>query len=131
MVGLDTNVLVRYLTRDDESQWRQASETIESGQLCFVANIVLCELVWVLRGNSYKYGREEILSTLEMMLQSPAFEFENRSAVYQVLQRAKQGRADFSDYLIGAIAQQAGCQETLTFERKLQGERGFRCFIQD
>ncbi len=131
MVGLDTNVLVRYLTRDNESQWQQASEVIESGQLCFIANIVLCELVWVLRGNPYKFGREEILSALEMMLQSPAFQFENRSAVYQALQRAKQGRADFSDYLIGAIAQQAGCQETVSFDRKLQGERGLKCFIQD
>jgi len=90
VVGLDTNVLVRYLTRDDESQWQQASEVIESGHLCFIANIVLCELVWVLRGNPYKFGREEILSALEMMLQSPAFEFENRSALYQALQRAKQ-----------------------------------------
>ena len=54
MVGLDTNVLVRYLTRDDESQWQQAKEVIESGQLCFIANIVLCELVWVLRGKPYR-----------------------------------------------------------------------------
>lgn len=123
MVGLDTNVLVRYLTRDDDSQWQQASEVIESGQLCFITNVVLCELVWVLRGTPYKFGREEIISTLEMMLQSPVFEFENRSAVYQALQRAKQGRGDFSDYLIGATAQQAGCQETLTFDRKLKGER--------
>ena len=131
MIGLDTNVLVRYLTRDNESQWQQAKEVIESGQLCFIANIVLCELVWVLRGKPYKFSREEILSTLEMMLQSPAFEFENRSVVYQALQRAKQGRADFSDYLIGAITQQAGCQETVTFDRKLKGERGFRCLTQD
>jgi predicted nucleic-acid-binding protein len=131
VVGLDTNVLVRYLTRDDESQWQQASKIIESGQLCFIANIVLCELVWVLRGNPYKFGTQEILSTLEIMLQSPTFEFENRSVVYQALQRAKRGQADFSDYLIGAIAQQAGCQETVSFDRKLKGERGFRCFTQD
>ena len=131
MIGLDTNVLVRYLTRDDESQWQQAKEVIESGQLCFIANIVLCELVWVLRGKPYKFSREEILSTLEMMLQSPAFEFENRSVVYQALQRAKQGRADFSDYLIGAIATHAGCQETVSFDRKLKGEKGFRCFTRD
>lgn len=104
---------------------------IESGQPCFIANIVLCKLVWVLRGNPYKFGTEEILNTLEMMLQSPAFQFENASVVYQALQRAKQERADFSDYLIGAIAQQAGCQETVSFDRKLKGERGFRCFTQD
>lgn len=131
MVGLDTNVLVRYLSRDDENQWQQASQLIESGQLCFIANIVLCELVWVLRGNPYKFGKDEILNTLEMMLQSPAFEFENRSAVYQALHRAKQGRADFSDYLIGVSARQAGCQETMTFDQKLRGDRGFRCFTEN
>ena len=131
MIGLDTNVLVRYLTYDDESQWQQASQLIESEQMCFVANIVLCELVWVLRGNPYKFAKEEILNTLEMMLQSPTFEFENRSIVYQALQRAKQGRADFSDYLIGAIATHAGCQETVSFDRKLKGEKGFRCFTRD
>ena len=131
MIGLDTNVLVRYLTRDDESQWQQACLVIESGQLCFIANIVLCELVWVLRGNPYKFDKQEILNTLEIMLQSPTFEFENRSVVYQALQRAKQGRADFSDYIIGAIATHAGCQETVSFDRKLKGERGFKCFTQD
>nr|WP_199197398.1 hypothetical protein [Chroococcidiopsis sp. CCALA 051] len=87
--------------------------------------------MWVLRGNPYKFGREEILNTLEMM-QSPTFEFENRSAVYQALQRAKQGRANFSNYLIiGAIAIHADCQETVSFDRKLEGERGFRCLTQD
>ncbi len=131
MIGLDTNVLVRYLTCDNESQWQQSSQLIESGQLCFIANIVLCELVWVLRGTPYKFNKDEILNALEMMLQSAVFQFENRSAVYQALQRAKQGRGDFSDYLIGAIAQQAGCQETVSFDRKLQGERGLKCFIQD
>ena len=88
MIGLDTNVLIRYLTRDDERQWQQASELLSSEQQCFIANVVLCEMVWVLRGNPYKFGKDEILNTLETMLQSAIFEFENRSAVYQALQRA-------------------------------------------
>lgn len=58
------------------------------------------------------------------MLQSAVLEFENRSAVYQALQRTKQGRGDFSDYLIRAIAQQAGCTETVTFDQKLRREKG-------
>ncbi len=45
MIGLDTNILVRYLTRDDELQWQQASEVIQQNQPCFIANIVLCALV--------------------------------------------------------------------------------------
>jgi len=126
MIGLDTNILVRYLTRDDEQQWRQAADLIQQNQPCFIANIVLCELVWVLRGANYRFQKEEIISVLETMLHSAAFEFENRSTVAQALQRYKQGKADFSDYLIGAASRQAGCTETVSFDGKLKGEKGFR-----
>ncbi|MEH1971018.1 PIN domain-containing protein [Nostoc sp.] len=128
MIGLDTNILVRYLTKDDEKQWKQAAEIIEGGEQCFVANIVLCELVWVLRGNPYKFSKEEISNTIDLMLQCSVFELENRSIVYQALQRFKQGSADFSDYLIGAIAEDSGCSSTVTFDRKLRSEKGFDLF---
>jgi predicted nucleic-acid-binding protein len=70
--------------------------------------------VWVLSGKPYQYGKEEILKALAAMLQSPVFEFENRSCVYQALQRTQQGRGDFSDYLIGALSHQVGCRETIS-----------------
>lgn len=126
MIGLDTNILVRYLTRDDEQQWQQANDLIQQNQPCFIPNIVLCELVWVLRGASYRFQKEAIISVLEAMLHSAAFEFENRSTVDQALQRYKQGQADFSDYLIGTTSNQAGCTETASFDSKLKGEKGFR-----
>lgn len=126
MIGLDTNILIRYLTRDDESQWRQASELIQQNQPCFIANIVLCELVWVLRGANYRFQKDEIINVLEAMLHSAAFEFENRSTVDRALQRYKRGKADFSDYLIGVTSRQAGCTETANFDGKLKGEQGFR-----
>ncbi|MGD1908330.1 MAG: PIN domain-containing protein [Leptolyngbyaceae cyanobacterium] len=103
MIGLDTNILMRYLTRDNESQWRQAADLIQQSQPCFIANIVLCELVWVLKGASYRFQKQDIASTLDAMLHSAAFEFENRSTVAQALQRYKQGNADFSDYLINFL----------------------------
>lgn len=127
MIGLDTNVLIRYLTKDDEAQWQQAQQIIESGQQCFIANIVLCEIVWVLKGEAYQYTKDDIIKTLEAMLSCENFEFENRSAFYQALQRTKQGRADFSDYLIGAISIQSGASNTMTFDRKLKDEKGFQC----
>ena len=127
MIGLDTNILVRYLTRDDEQQWQQAAALIQQNQPCFMANIVLCELVWVLRGANYRFQKDEIVSVLEAMLHSAAFEFENRSTLDQALQRYKQGKADFSDYLIGTVSRQAGCTETASFDGKLKGEKGFRC----
>jgi predicted nucleic-acid-binding protein len=128
VIGVDTNILVRYLTKDDEKQWKQAAEIIESGEQCFIANIVLCELVWVLRGKPYQFSRGEISNTINLMLQCSTFEFENRSVVYQALQRLQQGKADFSDYLIGGIAQQFQCSSTATFDRKLQNEKGFDVF---
>jgi predicted nucleic-acid-binding protein len=128
VTGLDTNILVRYLTKGDEKQWMQAAKIIEAGEQCFVANIILCELVWVLRGKPYQFSREEISNTIELMLQCSVFELENRSVVYQALQRFKQGSADFSDYLIGAIAQDSGCSSTATFDRKLRNEKGFDLF---
>lgn len=130
MIGLDTNVLVRYLTRDDEQQWQQAVKLIE-GDLCFITDVVLCELIWVLRGKPYQFGKDGILKAVEAMLQSTTFEFENRSAVYQALQRTRQGSGDFSDYLIGAIARQHDCLETATFDRKLRGEKGFKFLSED
>jgi predicted nucleic-acid-binding protein len=126
MIGLDTNILVRYLTKDDEQQWQQTVTFIQQSQPCFITNIVLCELVWVLRGKNYGFHKDAIISVLEAMLHSAAFEFENRSTVDQALQRYKQGKADFSDYLIGAVCRQAGCTETVSFDGKLEGERGFK-----
>ena len=126
VIGLDTNVLVRYVTGDDLLQWQLAAELIEvEGQLCFLSNIVLCEFVWVLRGKPYQFTRQQISDTLETMFLSATFEFEDRSAVYQALQRMKGGKADFSDYLIGTTAHQAGCFTTYSFDRKLIGEKGF------
>lgn len=127
MIGLDTNILVRYLTADDLEQWQLAKELIETeGQLCFIANIVLCELVWVLRGKPYQFTRLQIVEVLETMLATPVLEFEERSSVYQALQRMKVGKADFSDYLIGAISHTSGCSATYSFDRKLIGEKGFQ-----
>jgi predicted nucleic-acid-binding protein len=94
MIGLDTNILVRYLTRDDEKQWQQAVTVIQGNQPCLITNIVLCEVVWVLRGATYGFRKDEIINVLEAMLHSAAFEFENRSTVDQALQRYKQGKAD-------------------------------------
>ncbi|MEQ8537686.1 MAG: type II toxin-antitoxin system VapC family toxin [Coleofasciculus sp. D1-CHI-01] len=73
MIGLDTNILVRYLTQDDEQQWQQAVTLIQQNQPCFIANIVLCELVWVLKGGNYRFHKDEIINTLEAMLHSSAF----------------------------------------------------------
>jgi predicted nucleic-acid-binding protein len=87
-----------------------------------------------LHGKPYEFSREEIGKTIEMMLQCTVFELENCSVVYQALHRFQQGRADFSDYLIGATlqrsryanAQQLGCSKTVTFDGNLKDDKGFK-----
>ncbi len=124
MIGLDTNVLVRYLTRDDEAQWRIATDlisgTVEAGETCLINNIVLCELVWVLRSR-YKVSRTDLIDTLERLLRVSNFVFENKLAIQRAVLQMKQGNADFSDYLIVELNQQQGCTETVTFDAKLRG----------
>ena len=90
--------------------------------ILFYANWFGC-----LKSANYSFRKDEISNVLEDMLHSAAFEFENRSTIDQALQRYKQGKADFSDYLIGATSRQAGCTETVSFDGKLKGERGFHC----
>lgn len=128
MKGLDTNVLVRYLVRDDEQQWRRACdyilEALGQGEVCFINNIVLCELTWVL-SRAYKLSRDRVVDVLDKLLRTSSFEFENRSAVTLALQRMKNGKADFADYLVGKINQQCGCMETASFDRQVQGVEGF------
>ena len=126
MIGLDTNVLVRYLTKDDETQWKQAVETIDNAESCFISNIVLCEMVWVLRGKPYKYSQSEILKTIELLLQSSKLEFVNRTVVYQALKLNKLGKANFADYLIGAVNHFHECSTTVTFDQKLKDDKWYR-----
>lgn len=129
MRGLDTNVLVRYLTRDNDQQWQQAdryiNETIAVGETCFISHVVLCELVWVLR-SAYRLSREELITTLDQILRVNQFDFENKAAAWTAFRQFQKGNADFSDYLIGNIHQQAGCTETATFDGKLRDAEGFR-----
>jgi predicted nucleic-acid-binding protein len=127
--GLDTNVLVRYLTKDDLPQWQIAdrliNDIVAASETCLINNIVLCELVWVLK-SAYKLSREEIAGTLEKILQGSAFDFEDRKAALWAVQQMKAGNADFADYLIGKVNQQAGCTETATFDAKLKNSDGFK-----
>jgi predicted nucleic-acid-binding protein len=129
MIGLDTNVLVRYLTQDDPGQARRANalvaEHTAAGERCFVDLIVLCELTWVLR-ESYRRAKADLVRTLELILSTRQFEIGDRDLVREALEAYRAGRADFADYLMGAGHRQAGCTETATFDRRLRGASGFR-----
>ena len=123
MKALDTNVIVRYLVQDDPDQSRKATALIEGaasrGERLFVTAVVLCELVWVLRG-AYEYGRDEIASALEKILAAIEFWVEDRDIAHRALADFRDEGGDFADYLIGWRARKAGVEKTATFDRRLR-----------
>jgi predicted nucleic-acid-binding protein len=127
--GLDTNVLVRYLAQDDPKQSERADAFINTvvarRERCFISAVVLCELTWVLR-YAYKVSKSDVLMTLERLLNTNQFEIGDRDHVRHALAAYRTGRADFADYLIGALAHDAGCDATATFDRRLRGDTAFQ-----
>jgi predicted nucleic-acid-binding protein len=129
MIGLDTNILVRYLTQDDPTQSRKAVQEIENGlsaeQTFFIADIVMCELIWVLE-TAYGYDRKEIVPVLENILRTKQFKFDNKDLLWKSLAGYRTQKGDFADHLIGHTAHKAGCRETLTFDTGLKDNPFFR-----
>lgn len=125
MRGVDTNVLVRFLTGDDPEQYETAERLFlaaeASGESLYLSVPVLCELVWTLRGRRYRHGGEAIVEVLERLLATPAIEIQEREAVQAALADYEDGQGDFADYLIGHLARSAGCTGTATFDRRLKG----------
>lgn len=119
MIGLDTNILVRYLIRDDVEQTRIADSIVEgsedAGKPVFVNHIVLSELVWVMT-KSYRLNRIAIAEALEGIFSAQAFLFEERDIALGALRDFRNGSADYADCLIGRKNREMGCETTLSFD---------------
>lgn len=128
MTGLDTNVLVRYIVRDDDLQAQRASAYIrdaaDRGEYCLINHIVLCELVWVLEG-AYGFAKKEIVRVLEKIHAVRQFEIERKDVARLAVRDYVRGKGDFADYLIGRVNQSYGCKKTATFDRGLKNEIAF------
>lgn len=128
MKGIDTNILARYLIRDDLEQLRVASRFIEDGcserEPGFVNQIVLAELVWVLE-RGYKLDRTAVIAALDALLNADQLLIEHAEDARAALREYEDG-ADFADSLIAAANARAGCEYTATFDRRAAGRRGFR-----
>jgi predicted nucleic-acid-binding protein len=129
MIGLDTNVLVRYLTRDDPAQYAKVAAFIDAatdrGEQFVVNTAVLCELEWVL-GTSYGYSRKEIARALEQIFATAQFEVDRLDEARQALGDFRSTKADFSDALIGRINRSLGAGHTITFDCNLKAVETFR-----
>ena len=128
MVGIDTNVLVRYLVQDDKTQAKKATLFIEKNctdeSPCFIGQIVLAELAWVLEG-SYNLSRDEIAHVIEQLLQTGQLEISDREAVWRSLNDYRQSNADFPDHLLARVNESQNCEFTITFDKKASNQSGF------
>jgi predicted nucleic-acid-binding protein len=125
VTGLDTNVLVRYLVRDDPLQAARAARELERDERFLVGCVVLCELVWVLE-SGYAFNRAEIGETLEKILATAQFDIEGKDLALAALADFRASNADFADCLVGRRNRVAGAAETVTFDRGLRNLEGFR-----
>lgn len=121
MIGLDTNVIVRYLTQDDKKQSTKANKLIDeqlsSTTLGFITLISLVEVTWVLE-SCYEQPKEALVETIHALLTTKQFLIENAEVACLALKRYINGNADFSDSLIAALSEHYGCYQTFTFDKK-------------
>jgi len=120
MIGLDTNVLVRYLTQDDPDQAARATRIVEQ-ELTeetpgFIGLVVLVETVWVLQ-RLCRASAEEIQETVTDLLGSRDIVVESRDVVTRALALSRQSSCEFADAIIAASAFNAGCDKVISFDR--------------
>jgi predicted nucleic-acid-binding protein len=128
MIGLDTNIVVRYLTHDDAAQAAAAVRVMDSlsqNSPGFLSLIVIAELVWVLEV-SYRFKKSEIEHVLETLLRSKELVIEQAEVVAQALRKFSDSRADFVDCLIERCGHAAGCQHTVTFDQNAASAAGMK-----
>jgi len=128
MIGIDTNVLVRYLTQDDPAQSPRAAELIE-GELTeqdpgYVTTVVVAEIAWVLR-RGYRFTATEIAAAIERLLQVDVLVVEREQEVFLAVAALRSGMASFADALIAILCRSAGCSHVATFDRRAPGALGF------
>lgn len=127
MIGLDTNILVRYFTQDEPAQSRRATRIIESlteEEPGFISLVVMVETVWVLR-RVYRLSSKQIAQSIERILQADTFAVQNEQQVFTAMTALKTGVGSFSDALIAALGVWAGCAATVTFDREAAQLKGF------
>ena len=128
MLGIDTNVLVRFLVRDDEAQFEKARKLIKrevaAGRRVFVNQLVLMETEWVLRSR-YAVPKNQIIEAISGLLDATDVQFEDEPSIEEALFMWKDTAADFADCLIGTKNRRMGCKATVSFDVKASKLPGF------
>jgi predicted nucleic-acid-binding protein len=119
VIGLDTNVLVRYIMQDDARQSVLATRLVESLSVespGFVPLVSVVELAWVL-SSAYALDRGQVVQAFETLLRTKEIAVERAEIVWKALRVFQSANADFADCLIERSAAVAGCDRTMTFDR--------------
>jgi predicted nucleic-acid-binding protein len=128
MLGIDTNVLVRFLVRDDPAQFERARRLIKrelgSGEAVLISLLVLLETEWVLRSR-YRVTKTEIVAALSALLDAVELQFEDEPSVEEAVFTWKDSGAEFADCLINARHRALGCRATATFDARASKLTGF------
>lgn len=121
MNAVDTNVLIRFLVRDDEHQSEIVYNTLKKAEagaeVLFVPMLVCLEVIWVLE-SVYAIDRDEIIDSFEALLSMPVLQFEAQSTVRRFIGLAQKSKTDLPDLLIAAAGEAAGCERVLTFDKR-------------
>ena len=128
MLGIDPNVLVRFLVRDEERQFARAQRLLrreaERGEPVFISHLVLLETEWVLRSR-YGLSKSEILGAFHGLLESADLQIEAEPSVEQALYIWKDSAAEFADCLISMRHLELGCHATVSFDQRALKLPGF------
>ena len=128
MIGIDTNVLVRLITKDDARQASKAQKALQEkcseSEPGYINSVVLAEVAWVL-ARTYQYSRDEIAIAIEGLLQVREFEIQNTEEAWHALQFFRQSNIGFADLYLCVINKAQGCECTLTFDKKAAKFDGF------
>ncbi|MCF8168936.1 MAG: type II toxin-antitoxin system VapC family toxin [Rhodoferax sp.] len=126
MIGLDTNVLVRYIMHDEAKQSPKATRIIESldaDNPGYITLVPVVDLYWVLTF-SYELSDQQVAQAPEAILRTKQFQVERADQVMRALRVFRDGKADFADCLIERSAAGAGCTQTMTFDVKAAKHAG-------
>ncbi len=118
MIGLDTNVLVRYIMQDDPRQSAKATrliESLEADRPGFIGMVSIVELYWVLT-SCYDLTNDQVRQALDLLLRTRQIVVDRADQVLRALKVFETGKADFADCLIERAAAAAGCETTMTFD---------------
>ena len=128
MIGLDTNIILRYLLQDDPAQSSKVNRLIERlrpDDPGFINIATTLEIVWVLR-SLFKLTPKQVAVELEHLLAADAFQLQNEQQVFEAAFALKRGLGEFEDALIASLNTWAGCSETVTFDRRTSRLASFR-----